>query len=143
MPPRSTSTTGPSGTLIAVDYQVGSVRLRTDSGGECLLPARYCAEHLEPAYVLTAHGSQGATVDWVGVIGAPGFTRNWAYTALSRSRGPTELFVIDEPNAHASARAEIAPGASVLRRERSSSYVNQWLAATTRTSRSTRAASRV
>jgi hypothetical protein len=46
-----------------------------------------------------------------GVVGRPeDFTRNWSYTALSRAREPTELFVVDTPTEHDLDRAEIAPG---------------------------------
>ena len=79
------------------------------------------AEHLQHAYVLTAHTVQGATVEWAGVVGRPeDFTRNWSYTALSRAREPTELFVSDTPTDQRQLdRAEIAPGhASELRDER-------------------------
>lgn len=99
---------GTRGTVTAVDRQARTVRLRTDTGAERLLPARYCAQQLELAYALTAHGAQGATVEWAGVIGAPAdFTRNWSYTALSRSREPTEVFVVQEPQHHMSERNEV------------------------------------
>jgi hypothetical protein len=68
------------------------------------------AEHLQYAYVLTAHTIQGATVEWAGVVGRPeDFTRNWSYTALSRARAPTELFVVDNQTERDLDRAEIAP----------------------------------
>jgi ATP-dependent exoDNAse (exonuclease V) alpha subunit len=69
------------------------------------------AEYLQHAYVLTAHSMQGATVEWAGVVGRPeDFTRNWSYTALSRAREPTELFVLDTESERELDRAEIAPG---------------------------------
>jgi len=35
---------------------------------------------------LTGHGAHGATVEWARVIGRPSeFTREWAYTSLSRA----------------------------------------------------------
>jgi hypothetical protein len=72
--------------------------------------AAYVAEHLQYAYVLTAHTIQGATVEWAGVVGRPeDFTRNWSYTALSRARAPTELFVVDNQTERDLDRAEIAP----------------------------------
>jgi hypothetical protein len=37
------------------------------------------------------------------------FTRNWSYTALSRAREATELFLIDAPTERELDRAEIAP----------------------------------
>jgi hypothetical protein len=68
------------------------------------------AEHLQHAYVLTAHTIQGATVGWAGVVGRPeDFTRNWSYTALSRAREPTELFILDTPTERELDRNEIAP----------------------------------
>jgi ATP-dependent exoDNAse (exonuclease V) alpha subunit len=89
---------GMRGTLIAVDPTEKEVVVRTDGGAQRRLDASYVAEHLQHAYVLTAHTAQGATVEWAGVVGRPeDFTRNWSYTALSRAREPTELFILDTP----------------------------------------------
>jgi hypothetical protein len=69
------------------------------------------AEHVQHAYALTAHTIQGGTVEWAGIVGRPAdFTRNWAYTALSRAREPTELFLIATPTERELDRTEIAPG---------------------------------
>jgi hypothetical protein len=59
-------------------------------------------------------------VEWAGVVGRPeDFTRNWSYTALSRAREPTELFLVDTQTERELDRAEIAPGqARGLRDER-------------------------
>ena len=94
--------------------------MRTDGGAQRRLDAPYVAEHLQHAYALTAHTIQGATVEWAGVVGRPeDFTRNWSYTALSRAREPTELFILDTPTERELDRAEIAPGqARGLRDER-------------------------
>ena len=74
------------------------------------LDAVYVTEHLQHAYALTAHTIQGGTVEWAGVVGHPDdFTRNWSYTALSRARQPTELFLIDAPTERELDRADIAP----------------------------------
>ncbi|MGI8593005.1 MAG: hypothetical protein ACR2ML_01305, partial [Solirubrobacteraceae bacterium] len=78
--------------------------------------ADYLAAHTEHAYALTGHGTQGGTVEWAAVVGSPeDFTRNWAYTALSRGREPTRLYVAAELPApareRASERAEVAPEA--------------------------------
>jgi conjugative relaxase-like TrwC/TraI family protein len=111
---------GMRGTVIAVDPVEKDVLVRTDGGAQRRLDAPYVAEHLQHAYVLTAHTIQGATVEWAGVVGRPeDFTRNWSYTALSRAREPTELFVIDTPTERELDRTEIAPGhARGLRDER-------------------------
>jgi conjugative relaxase-like TrwC/TraI family protein len=104
---------GMRGTLIAVDPTEKDVLVRTDGGGQRRLDASYVAEHLQHAYVLTAHTIQGATVEWAGVVGRPeDFTRNWSYTALSRAREPTELFIVDSQTERELDRAEIAPGQS-------------------------------
>jgi hypothetical protein len=102
---------GMRGTVIAVDQTEKDVLVRTDGGAPRRLDASYVAEHLQHGYVLTAHTIQGATVEWAGVVGRPeDFTRNWSYTALSRAREPTELFIIDTPTERALDRTEIAPG---------------------------------
>jgi conjugative relaxase-like TrwC/TraI family protein len=102
---------GMRGTVIAVDPTEKDVLVRTDAGAQRRLDASYVAEHLEHAYVLTAHSIQGGTVEWAGVVGRPeDFTRNWSYTALSRAREPTELFVVDTQTERELDRTEIAPG---------------------------------
>ena len=76
---------GTVATIIAIDPLHQSITVRTDSGDVRQLDHAYVAAHLEHAYALTAHGAQGATVAWAGVVGRPReFTREWAYTALSR-----------------------------------------------------------
>ena len=111
---------GMRGTVIAVDPTEKDVLVRTDAGAQRRLDAPYVAEHVQHAYGLTAHTVQGGTVEWAGVVGRPeDFTRNWSYTALSRAREPTELFIVDTPTEHELDRAEIAPGqARCLRDER-------------------------
>lgn len=101
---------GMRGTIRAVDPKTGTVTIETDASGLRELPARYVADHLEHAYALTGHGMQGGTVEWAGVAGAPPeFTRNWSYTALSRARQPTEIYLIADEDRFAAERAEIAP----------------------------------
>ena len=111
---------GMRGTVIAVDPTEKDLVVRTDAGAQRRLDAPYVAEHLQHAYALTAHTMQGATVEWAGVVGRPeDFTRNWSYTALSRAREPTELFILDTPTDRELDRTEIAPGeARGLRDER-------------------------
>ena len=101
---------GMRGTVIAVDPTEQDLVVRTDAGAQRCLDATYVAEHLQHAYALTAHTVQGATVEWAGVVGRPeDFTRNWSYTALSRAREPTELFILDTQTERELDRAEIAP----------------------------------
>ena len=101
---------GTRGTVTAVDGAAGCLTMRTDAGIERALDAAYVADHVQYAYALTAHAMQGATVEWAGVVGHPeDFTRNWSYTALSRARGHTELFVLDTPTDRQLERDDIAP----------------------------------
>jgi conjugative relaxase-like TrwC/TraI family protein len=88
---------GTLATVIEIDPVVGRMHVRTASGELRQLDRVYVADHLEYAYALTCHGTQGGTVTWAGVIGRPAeFTREWAYTALSRAREQTVLHVISE-----------------------------------------------
>jgi hypothetical protein len=101
---------GTRGTVIAVDPIEKDILVCTDAGAQRTLDAAYVTDHLQHAYALTAHTIQGGTVEWAGVVGHPDdFTRNWAYTALSRAREPTELFLIDAPTERELDRADIAP----------------------------------
>jgi hypothetical protein len=102
---------GMRATITALDEHDGAT-VRLDSGATRRLDPEYLAGHVEPAYALTGHGMQGGTVQWAAVIGQPhDFSRNWAYTALSRAREPTELFIVDEPGRNEQERQAIAPAA--------------------------------
>ncbi|MGI8862969.1 MAG: MobF family relaxase [Solirubrobacteraceae bacterium] len=101
---------GTRGTVTAIDNKSRALTVTPDGGGRRELDADYAAEHLEHAYALTGHGAQGATLDWVGVIGRPSeFTAEWAYAALSRARGQTRMHVIAEPAARQAERQDYAP----------------------------------
>ncbi len=90
---------GTLATVRAINRITGALSLDIDTGGRRELDAGYVADHVEHAYALTGHTTQGASVEWAGVVGRPSdFTREWAYTALSRARGRTELHVIAEPS---------------------------------------------
>ena len=106
---------GTRGTVTAV-AETG-ITVHTDAGVERSLPAAYCAQDVEHAYALTAHGMQGGTVQWAMVVASPGeMSRNWSYTALSRAREPTEIIVVDGASDAEQERAEIAPvGARTVR----------------------------
>ena len=100
---------GTRGTILAVDLETKAITTETDAGEFRQLPAHYVAEHLEHAYALTGHGSQGATVERAVVVGRPeDFTNEWAYTALSRARDPVHVHVTAERDDR-SDRSEIAP----------------------------------
>jgi hypothetical protein len=102
---------GTLGTIVAIDAK--GMQVRTDSGETRTLERSYVAEHVEHAYALTAHGAHGATVTWAGVLGRPeDFTREWAYTALSRAREKTVLHLVaDGPSEARDADAYDPPAA--------------------------------
>jgi ATP-dependent exoDNAse (exonuclease V) alpha subunit len=92
---------GTLGGVSNVDPRSGAIAVVTDSGEQRVLDAGYVSQHLEHAYALTGHGAHGATVEWSGVIGRPSdFTREWAYTSLSRARGRTRVHMFAEPTAN-------------------------------------------
>jgi len=87
----------------------GGIVIETDAHVTRELPAGYVAEHVEHAYALTGHGTQGGTVEQAVVIATPHeLTRGWAYTALSRARGETRLLVHDSER-EVGGRDEYAP----------------------------------
>jgi len=101
---------GSLATVIAIDEGDASMIVETDSGEPRALDADYVARHLQHAYALTAHGAQGTTVDWAGVIGRPAdFSREWAYTALSRAKQQTTIHIISERSEHDRERDDYAP----------------------------------
>jgi hypothetical protein len=61
--------------------------------GRANIPARYATEHVRLGYAATGHSSQGRTVDRVGVVVQGGEDANWLYSALTRGREGTMLFV--------------------------------------------------
>ncbi len=101
---------GTLGTVVEIDTDARRLLVRTDSGQLRALDYTYVARHVQHAYALTAHGAQGATVTWAAVVGRPeDFTRQWAYTALSRARTQTTLHLIAQPTTDKSDREQYAP----------------------------------
>ncbi|HEX4011638.1 MAG TPA: AAA family ATPase [Solirubrobacteraceae bacterium] len=109
---------GTLATVLAIDDRTHRMIIDTGHGQHRELDLAYVAQHVEPAYALTAHSAQGSTVSWAGVVGRPHeFTREWAYTALSRARRETTLHVIAEPSRESRARQAFAPLEPNLARE--------------------------
>ena len=101
---------GTLATITQIDHHTGTLGLTTDAGHERVLDASYTADHLEHAYALTGHGAQGATLTSAIVIGRPSeFTREWAYTALTRARHQTSLHLIAEQTIAQRDREQYAP----------------------------------
>ncbi len=104
---------GTLATVIDIDNRTHRISLQTDSGARCELDLAYVARHVEHAYALTAHGAQGGTVTWAGVIGRPEeLTREWAYTALSRAREHTILHIIAQRSRREHERDQYSPTAA-------------------------------
>jgi conjugative relaxase-like TrwC/TraI family protein len=110
---------GTLGTIIEVDES--GMTLADDNGNTRRFDAAdpehvaYVSEHLEHAYALTAHGTQGATLQWAGVVGLPGeFSREWAYTSLSRAKQLTRVYVV---SGHTQAEEERKEYATVMEPE--------------------------
>jgi ATP-dependent exoDNAse (exonuclease V) alpha subunit len=86
---------GTLATITGFDRQCRAVLIRTDGGEERAIDASYLANYVQHAYAITGHSSQGATVENAIVVGRPEeFTREWAYTALSRARHQTTIHLI-------------------------------------------------
>ena len=107
---------GTLGTIVELDES--GMTLADDNGHTRRFDAsdpehvRYVSEHLEHAYALTAHGTQGATLEWAGVVGLPGeFSREWAYTSLSRAKQTTRIYVV---SGHTQAEEERKEYATVM-----------------------------
>ncbi len=107
---------GTLGTIVELDDS--GLTLADDNGNTRRFDAndpeqvKYVSEHLEHAYALTAHGTQGATLQWAGVVGLPGeFSREWAYTALSRAKQTTRVYLV---SGHTEAEEERKEYATVM-----------------------------
>ena len=90
---------GTLGTIVELDET--GMTLSDDNGNTRRFDAdntehvEYVSEHLEHAYALTVHGTQGGTFRWTGEVGLPSeFSRELAYTGLSRARQLTKVYVI-------------------------------------------------
>ncbi len=93
----------------------GALSVETDANGRRELDLDYVSEHVEHAYALTGHATQGASVAWAAVVGRPNdFSAEWAYTALSRARECTEFYVVAEPSASQRDRESYSPSESRL-----------------------------
>lgn len=101
---------GTLATITHFDRDRRLIMIATDTGETWELTATYLARHVEHAYAITGHSSQGATVDAAIVVGRPEeFTREWAYTALSRARQETTIHLIADHGPSEHDRREYAP----------------------------------
>jgi conjugative relaxase-like TrwC/TraI family protein len=101
---------GTIGTISALLPDGRGIMIRTDSGQDRALDQAYVTAHLEHAYAITGHSSQGTTVDSAIVVGRPEeFTREWSYTALSRARESSTIHIIANLEPDNNDRGDCAP----------------------------------
>jgi ATP-dependent exoDNAse (exonuclease V) alpha subunit len=80
-----------------IDIEHQAIHCRTDDHRPLRLPFDYAASrHLTHAYAMTIHKAQGATYDRCFVLAGDQLTKESAYTALSRARSGTDLYVVSE-----------------------------------------------
>jgi conjugative relaxase-like TrwC/TraI family protein len=72
------------------EVQDGRLTLDLDKGGRVELPEKY-TPHVGLGYAITVHRAQGSTVDHAFIFG--GGSREWSYTALSRAREDTRVYL--------------------------------------------------
>ncbi len=87
---------GLRGRIAAIDAR--GVMVAITEQHSVLLPLAYArASALEHGYAITGHLSQAATFDHAMVVAPPHHhTKQWSYTALSRSRAATRVLVLTE-----------------------------------------------
>jgi hypothetical protein len=82
------------GTVVDLDSNVGTLTLETAAGARRTIPTHYAAEHVDHAYALTGHAAQGTTVERAFVLLPDrGALREWGYTACTRARTETRLYL--------------------------------------------------
>lgn len=89
---------GERGTVVSVDASKRSLRVRFDGEHEPReIPAGYLARgHVDHAYAMTIHKSQGLTCDRAYVLADEQLHAEAGYTALTRGRDENHLYVISD-----------------------------------------------
>lgn len=89
---------GQTGTVLSVDPIQGNATFQRDSDGEVIeLPKRYVDRNVDHSYAQTIHTAQGQTFETTHLYVDTGVQAEHGYTALSRARGETHLWVNDAP----------------------------------------------
>ena len=103
-------------TDIRRDGDVVAKRMGPGRGGRTVLPAEYVAEHVDLGYAVTAHRSQGITVDTAHVVVTSSTTRENLYVSMTRGRDSNIAYVaLDQPDdSHSTPEADDATAKAVL-----------------------------
>ena len=89
---------GQTGTVTAVHSDTGNLSFRRDLDGAVIeLPKRYLDRDVDHAYAQTIHTAQGQTFEITHAYADAGVRAEHGYTALSRARGETHLWLNDAP----------------------------------------------
>ncbi|HVA19202.1 MAG TPA: ATP-binding domain-containing protein, partial [Solirubrobacteraceae bacterium] len=92
-------TNGTRGVVTGVDVERRVLNVQRSDGRELVIDTqRYDA--IDRGYALTVHKAQGMTADVALVMGSDGATREWAYTAMSRSTLATHYYEVAHPREH-------------------------------------------
>ncbi len=87
---------GQTGTVTAVSPETGTLSFRRDLDGAVIdLPKRYLDRDVDHAYAQTIHTAQGQTFEITHAYADAGMQAEHGYTALSRARGATHLWIND------------------------------------------------
>ncbi len=94
---------GLRGVVTALDPDARSLTVRLTDGTDRVVPTSYLeAGHLDHGYAMTIHKAQGLTADEALVLATDDLYQEAGYTALSRARLDTRVFVVaddfDDPN---------------------------------------------
>ena len=102
---------GTCATVTAVNPEQREMSVRTDTGTELTLPARYVDPgHVRHAYATTIHKAQGQTVDRAFVLGSDTLYQEAGYVALSRGRAENRIYLVaSEPRREAHAQEATPP----------------------------------
>ena len=89
---------GQTGDVIAVSSEGGKLSFRRDLDGAVIeLPKQYLDRDVDHAYAQTIHTAQGQTFEITHAYADAGMRAEHGYTALSRARGETHVWINDAP----------------------------------------------
>ena len=86
---------GLRGEVTSVDPEAPSLTVRLTDGTDRVVPSNYLdAGHLDHGYAMTIHKAQGLTADEALVLATDDLYQEAGYTALSRARLETRVYVV-------------------------------------------------